>query len=126
MNRKIKALCAGCLSLVLLLSGCGEKGTGDQNASAVNPVEDYVSHEVNATLHQVSVTESTRPFVVNGASDYKLIVADERQTKLPQTIFCVMWKGLPAVGWNTPRHPNLIQAESLLFSMMPICLKRQA
>ena len=55
MNRKIKALCAGCLSLVLLLSGCGEKGTGDQNASAVNPVEDYVSHKVNATLHQVSV-----------------------------------------------------------------------
>ena len=76
MNRKIKALCAGCLSLMLLLSGCGGKGTGDQNASAVKPVEDYVSHKVNATLHQVSVTESPRPFVVNGASDYKLIVAE--------------------------------------------------
>ena len=80
MNKKLKCICAGALATLLFLTACGKKqGSSD---TPVNPVEDYAAHEVSNTLHRVQVSESDRPFVVSGQSDYKVIVAEgeENQT----------------------------------------------
>lgn len=80
MNKKLKGICAGALATLLFLTACGKKqGSSD---TPVNPVEDYAAHEVSNTLHRVQVSESDRPFVVSGQSDYKVIVAEgeENQT----------------------------------------------
>ena len=80
MNKKLKSICAGALATLLFLTACGKKqGSSD---TPVNPVEDYAAHEVSNTLHRVQVSESDRPFVVSGQSDYKVIVAEgeENQT----------------------------------------------
>ena len=80
MNKKLKCICAGALATLLFLTACGkQKGSSD---TPVNPVEDYAAHEVSNTLHRVQVSESDRPFVVSGQSDYKVIVAEgeENQT----------------------------------------------
>jgi len=76
MNKKLKSICATALAAILLLSACGENQSifGDQAATPVDPVQDYTAHQVNKTLHQVQVNEGTRPFVVDGQSEYKVIV----------------------------------------------------
>lgn len=76
MNKKLKSIWAGALAAMLFLTACGgdQSVFGSQTATPVNPVQDYTSHQVKNTLHQVQVNESTRPFVVDGQSEYKLIV----------------------------------------------------
>lgn len=78
MNKKLKSICAGALAAMLLLTACGgnQSVLGNKTATPVNPVQDYTTHQVTNTLHQVQVNEGTRPFVVDGQSEYKVIVAD--------------------------------------------------
>ena len=84
MNKKLKSICAGALATMLLLSACGKNqgNSSGQTITPANPVEDYTAHQVSSTLHQVQVSESSRPFVVDGQSDYQVIVAEgeENQT----------------------------------------------
>lgn len=80
MNKKLRSICTGALAALLLLTACGkQKGN---SGTPVNPVEDYTAHGVGNTLHQVQVTESDRPFVVSGKSDYKVIVAEGEENQV--------------------------------------------
>lgn len=82
MCKKMSRLCSGILAVMLLLSACGaDKGAG-KKAEAVNPVADYTSHSVSGTLHKVNVTESNRPFVENGKSEYKVIAGTSESSKI--------------------------------------------
>ena len=78
MNKKLIRICAGALASMLLLTACKKEQTAptEPTVAPENPVEDYIAHLATGTLHQVQVSESTRPFVVDGRSDYQVIVAE--------------------------------------------------
>lgn len=78
MNKKLIRICAGALASMLLLTACKKEQTAPNEPTVApeNPVEDYIAHLATGTLHQVQVSESTRPFVVDGKSDYQVIVAE--------------------------------------------------
>ena len=80
MNKKYIRICTGALAILLLLAACGNKG--GNSGKPENPVEDYTAHQVRNTLHQVQVTESERPFVVDGQSDYKVIVTEGAENQV--------------------------------------------
>ena len=65
-------------SLVLSLSfavGCA-KNDGNAN-KAHNVTKDYTETYASGSLHKVNVTYGTRKFVVNGQSDYRLVVGSD-------------------------------------------------
>lgn len=97
MNKKMQKILAGAFAVALTLSGCaGNSGTSGSSGApdtpdtpkptgpieAVNPIVDYVAHTVSNTLHRVQVTESNRSFVVNGKSDYKVIVSGGEENQV--------------------------------------------
>ena len=51
---------------------------GQTTATPVNPVRDPDQHYIAGGLHKVSVTDSTRPFIVDGATDYTVIVGEDQ------------------------------------------------
>ena len=80
MKKNRMRLCAGLLAAILVLSGCS--GTsGIKKAEPVNPVEVTDTHYLTDTLHKVTVTESERPFVVDAASEYKIIAGQDEHTQ---------------------------------------------
>lgn len=79
MNVNKKRLCAGFLAVAIALTGCSNMGTKD--AEPVSPVSVSETHELTNTLHKVTVTESERPFVVDGKSEYKIIVGGDDRTQ---------------------------------------------
>ncbi len=60
--------------LALMLVGCGEGGRTATPLGTLTPPE---AHHVTNGLHKVSVTETGREFIVNGTTQYKLVVPDD-------------------------------------------------
>lgn len=58
-----------CAVLLFSASACGKKKKDVPNA--IVPDEET---EITDTLHKVNVTESSRPFIVNGATEYKILI----------------------------------------------------
>ena len=69
-------LCFGVAACSHKTDAPAENG-GQQGAAPVNPVRDSEQHYVEGGLHKVNVTESSRPFVVNGVTEYKIVVGRE-------------------------------------------------
>lgn len=79
MKKKSVRLLTLLLAGSLFLSGCAKTST--TVTVAKNPIEvsqTYVSENV---LHKVTVTESDRPFIVDGVSEYKIIVGEGAKTQ---------------------------------------------
>lgn len=87
---KFRKLYSLVLLIIYLLSmfGCGSKGgnnTGEFNITfsdgelpnAVETVDDKAEHLVATTLHELNITESDNPFIVNGQTDYKIVKIDD-------------------------------------------------
>ena len=72
------------LAMIMCMSftACGGDKPTDPNApgdntavaAPVNPVRDPGRHYIEGGLHKVSVTPSSRAFVVNGSTDYEIII----------------------------------------------------
>lgn len=69
------------LSVMMLFGvvGCNNGGTTDSSdkVTAIRPVTQDNVHYIEGTLHKVNVTESSKPFVVNGVSEYKIVYAGD-------------------------------------------------
>ena len=78
---KMKKFLAIILSLICIFSlvACKKNkkpsGAGDGGASADG------THYVEGTLHKVSVTDSNRPFIVNGQTEYKIVADDDMRAQ---------------------------------------------
>lgn len=73
-------------------SGAGtEQGKpgGDQTAvvTPVNPVRDPEQHYIEGGLHKVNVSESDRPFAVNGATEYKILLGVYDEELMASAVF---------------------------------------
>lgn len=81
----ISLLLAGMTALALVGCGGGSSegggggggGGGANLPPAQNPVSDVETHYVEGTLHRVNVTPANRPFAVNGATQYKMVMGSE-------------------------------------------------
>lgn len=86
-------LCAGLLVVVMTLTGCAgfaspnnpdsSVGSSDGDTEPINPaaISETQTHELNNSLHKVTVTDSERQFVVDGKSEYKIIAGEDEATQ---------------------------------------------
>lgn len=74
MNKKLNKLLL--LSLLpLALAGCSSDhngDSGDNGNTVISPTNDGKTHLQEGTLHEVDVKESSRAFIDNGKTDYKI------------------------------------------------------
>ena len=80
--KKIRKILPIILAGLLLLCSCKPNETPQQvDNTPINPQTPSAEHmQTKNTLHKVSVKETNKPFVVNGESDYKIIVPANMET----------------------------------------------
>ncbi len=83
---KTKKIIAFLLAMTVCFGmiGCKKPNDGDggeNGGDPTPPVVDYTEHKVEGTLHKISVTDTERTFVKNGASEYKIVVSDDVKVK---------------------------------------------
>ena len=74
--------CVMCLFCAACSSSKKNKPGGSGNAQSttpVQPVSEKAQHYVEGGVHKVNVTETNRPFIVDGKTDYKIIVGADSQ-----------------------------------------------
>lgn len=86
--KKIALLLAGVMCFGVAACGSKTNQTTDpsnpnnpdnpQTTKPVNPVRDPDQHYIEGGLHKVSVTESSRPFIADGATEYEIIVGSDQ------------------------------------------------
>ena len=110
MKKNIKNMLAIVLAFITSLTvfaSCkdNEDSTSDSamnpEISAKNPVSVDAEHYQNKTLHKVTVTETTRPFVQNGVSDY-IILYEDGQMKAREAGALISKQVAAATGYNLP------------------------
>lgn len=74
-KKTIVSVLLSALILVMPLSSCDKKNDGTKTPSAKNPITETIS-EVEGRLHEVNVTETQKPFVSEGKTEYALVVPD--------------------------------------------------
>lgn len=81
MKKSIKIL-PFVLSAMFMFGACTPNNQGAETP-AVNPQTPTTEHlQTKNTLHKVTVTETNKPFVVNGESDYKILVPFSQETTI--------------------------------------------
>ena len=74
--------CATCISCAACSSNNNDPNNPNNNSqitAPVKPVSDKEVHYVEGGLHKVNVSETNRPFIVDGKTDYKIIVGTDTQ-----------------------------------------------
>ncbi len=97
--QKILAIALACATSLTMFASC--MGGTDSSPVANNPVSVDTEHYQSKTLHKVSVTESDRPFVQNGKSDY-VILYEEGQMKAREAAALISKQVAAATGCNIP------------------------
>ncbi len=78
LKRILSLLFAGVL--IFGMVGCNqEQAPGEESPVQATPISEPEEYFVEGTLHKVSVTESTRPFVVGGKTEYAIVAGETEQ-----------------------------------------------
>lgn len=100
-KRKFLAIALAGLLMFSLAACSGEDDPENvKSPDAQNAVSDDAAHYVEGTLHKVNVTESSRPFVVNKMTQYKIIAAAD--TDISKAANYISGQVSMATGVNLP------------------------
>lgn len=110
----MKKFLACCLSAITLFSfvGCSKSSGDGGNATPQSPVTETLEHFVTSgTLHKVSIQETNKPFIVNGVSDYQILVGESDWIRkagnyLNEHLKNATGASLPVVGASNVANEN--------------------
>ena len=87
LYKGVTLILAGILCFSMAACGGKTKNPDKDYTAPVNPVTDPVEHLYDGGLHKVSVTDSNRPFVTNGTTDYAIVLGNDGKRATEAALF---------------------------------------